>query len=545
MNQPLIQVTVNESMTLADILRLYLDTRDDLLLIDSETVVSIPHLELLTDYPRRVTTALVAVEKSGDTLVRANRIASASSTSHKVTIGNRKFAGIIRLSQSQRSEIQSVLEKALIRNLTGHPLDLLLVALVRGSIAVEAAELWGAPYARDKNSERRRQVAGEISQINIGRLRLRLANRANDGFFSVFVLRKVSKLLTWVAVKIGATPNQVTIFSFAIGMFSAYSFSRGNFWSIFLGATLLQLSLIVDCVDGELARYTRKFSEFGAWLDAVTDRVKEYMVYLGLAFGAMNIDGRNLWIPAMLMMTIQTFRHLSDYNFSQIIKAQAVERLNEPVDFSAEFDGIVPSEREPKGRLRYWLGKIVQFPIAERWLAISVSAIVGGPGFTFTIMPILAAISALWVYRGRVKRSLEFLNERRDILVIVRQLDLMGIKSTFTKRFQWIEPSVIRGIEFILLIYIFHYTNSIGVTSFVILFTIVFHHYDSLYRAMQNESKPIWLSSLGLYVGGRVLLLALAALVGIDLRLIAAYFALVFLLLSSVQWVNSYRKQAL
>jgi hypothetical protein len=185
-------------------------------------------------------------------------------------------------------------------------------------IKVDAAEVWAAPYARSKDAAERAKVREEIAQLNMGRVRLRMANRANDGFFSVFFLRKFSKLLTWLAVKIKATPNQVTLVSFAIGLYSAFSFAQGTFWWIFLGAALLQLSIIVDCVDGELARYTRKFSQLGAWLDAVTDRVKEYMVFLGLAVGAEK-EGRDLWIPAIAMMLIQTFRHLSDYNFARVV----------------------------------------------------------------------------------------------------------------------------------------------------------------------------------------------------------------------------------
>ena len=37
-----------------------------------------------------------------------------------------------------------------------------------------------------------------------------------------------------------------------------------------------------DCVDGQLARYTRQFSKLGAWLDSIFDRTKEYVVFAGL-----------------------------------------------------------------------------------------------------------------------------------------------------------------------------------------------------------------------------------------------------------------------
>lgn len=540
MNQSLSSLVVTPATTINEILTVFIDSQSDLLLIDENSVVADPHMELLTDYPRSASAALVAVEKNGDTLVRQNRIASASSASHKVTIGNRKFVGVLRLSQKQRTEIIAALENALTHKVRGNALDLVLVALTRAMIKVDAADVWAAPYARSADKEERTRVRSSIEKLNMGRVRLSMANRANDGFFSVFFLRKFSKLLTWVAVKVGATPNQVTLISFAIGLYSAYSFSLGGFWNLFLGALLLQLSIIVDCVDGELARYTRKFSQLGAWLDAVTDRVKEYMVFLGLAMGA-DKEGRDLWIPAIAMMLIQTFRHLSDYNYARVTRFRAEEKFLAPVEFTADFDGIVPTEREPKGRLRYWLGKIIQFPIGERWLAISASAVIGGAAFTFTIMPILAFISAVVVFRGRFIKTLEMPRTSIGKSLISYQSDLLGLQRSFTKRFDWLEPSLLRLIEGGFLIWIFASVNQIGIATFMILFSIVFHHYDNLYRALQDEKKPLWLSALGLFVGGRILLLGVAALQNWPLHYFAWYFSVLFLAISSMQWVLSHR----
>ena len=540
MTQSLSSLVVTPATTINEVLNTFLATQSDLLLIDENSVVADPHLELLTDYPRSASAALVAIEKNGDTLVRQNRIASASSASHKVTIGNRKFVGLLRLSQKQREEIATALQNAATFKAKGNTIDLVLVALTRAMIKVDAAEVWAAPYCRSSDATVREETKRSISQLNMGRVRLRMANRANDGFFSVFFLRKFSKILTWVAVKVGATPNQVTLISFAIGLYSAYAFSQGTFWQIFLGAVLLQLSIIVDCVDGELARYTRKFSQLGAWLDAVTDRVKEYMVFLGLAIGAEK-NGKDLWIPALSMMLIQTFRHLSDYNYARVVRIRAEEEFVQPVDYLADFDGIVPTEREPKGRLRYWLGKIIQFPIGERWLVISVSAVIGGAAFTFTIMPILAAISAIVVFRGRVIKTLEMPQEAIAKPLITNQSDLIGVKRSFSKRFDWIEPSLLRLTEGAFLIWVFAESNQINVATYFIIFSIIFHHYDNLYRALQDEKKPLWLSILGLFVGGRILLLGIAALQNWPLQYFAWYFSILFLVLSSLQWVLGHR----
>ena len=540
MDKSLTSLVVTSSTKVREILDSFKALDSDLLLLDQNSIIAQPHLELLTDYPRSASVALVATQKNGDTLVRQNRIASASSSSHKVTIGNRNFAGAIRISQRQRDEVIKALEGAANANLSGNAIDLILVALTRARVQVDAAELWAAPYARSSDDLVRENIKSELANLNMGKLRLKMANRANDGFYSVFFLRKFSKLLTWLAVRVNATPNQVTLISFAIGLYSAFCFTKGTFSQTLLGAFLLQLSIIVDCVDGELARYTRKFSKLGAWLDAVTDRVKEYMVFLGLAIGAEK-SGQDLWIPALVMMLIQTFRHLSDYNFARSIKQRAEEQFLAPIDFSADFDGIIPSEREPKGRLRYWLGKIIQFPIGERWLVISASAVIGGASFTFTVMPILAFISALVVFRGRTIRTLKMQKERSRGILISAQQDSLFVRLSFLKRFDWIEPSFLRVIEFAFLLWIFIRNEQINMVSFIIFFAIVFHHYDNLYRSLQNEKKPIWLSSLGLFIEGRLLFLAIAAFSGWSLDYFAWYFSTLFLVISSAQWVLSHR----
>jgi len=540
MDKSLTSLVVTSSTKVREILDSFKALDSDLLLLDQNSIIAQPHLELLTDYPRSASVALVSTQKNGDTLVRQNRIASASSSSHKVTIGNRNFAGAIRISQRQRDQVIKALEGAANSELSGNAIDLVLVALTRARVQVDAAELWAAPYARSSDELVREKVKSELANLNIGKLRLKMANRANDGFYSVFFLRKFSKLLTWLAVRVNATPNQVTLISFAIGLYSAFCFTKGTFSQTLLGAVLLQLSIIVDCVDGELARYTRKFSKLGAWLDAVTDRVKEYMVFLGLAIGAEK-SGQDLWIPALVMMLIQTFRHLSDYNFARSMKQRAEEQFLAPIDFSADFDGIIPSEREPKGRLRYWLGKIIQFPIGERWLVISASAVIGGASFTFTVMPILAFISALVVFRGRTIRTLKMQKERSRGILISAQQDSLFVRLSFLKRFDWIEPSFLRVIEFAFLLWIFIRNEQINMVSFIIFFAVVFHHYDNLYRSLQNEKKPIWLSSLGLFIEGRLLVLAIAAFSGWSLDYFAWYFSTLFLVISSAQWVLSHR----
>jgi hypothetical protein len=149
MSSGLDSLIVTAKTSLSEILNKFEETTSDLILLDERTRISVPHLELLTDYPRSTTAALVAIQKNGNTLVRQNRVASASSASHKVTIGNRDFVGVVRLSQKQRDAISASIRGAITAGAKGNALDLLLVALVRATIKVDAVDVLGAPWTRN------------------------------------------------------------------------------------------------------------------------------------------------------------------------------------------------------------------------------------------------------------------------------------------------------------------------------------------------------------------------------------------------------------
>ena len=526
-------ISVADSTKISEILTAFTESKFDLILIDENSVFSQPHLELLTDYPRKTATALVAPLYDGETRVIGDRVVGASSSFHTAGGGNSTFVGAMRLSQNQRNDVIAALGAIDKSGVSGHPLDLILVALVRAGIYVASAQLTFAPFVRSKDSDLRSKVKSEITSLNEGRLRLKMANRANDGFFSVFVLRKFSKLFTWAAVRLRVTPNQITLISFAIGLLSAYEFSRGDFWSIFTGALLLQLSIIVDCVDGELARYTRRFSQLGAWLDAITDRIKEYLVFFGLAYGAAR-DGQDLWIPAMAMMVFQAVRHLSDYNFARINKVRSTDLPI--IDFKVANDGFVPIKKAKKSRLQYWAKKAIQFPIGERWLVISASAVIGGAAFTFTVMPILATLSIVAVFRARLRVTRTWPKQRVNKEVIDDQLDTFK-NAKSTNRFDWLEPSILRALEGAVIIGLTVISDLNRPTAFLLLFAIIYGHYDNLYRALQGEHKPKWLSLAGAFITGRIALLGLFVIFSWSITPLVWYFGVLFLVVSSIQWV--------
>lgn len=527
MSQQASLMQVTGSTKIAEIIDNFENNAQDLLLIDTDTLVPTPIMELMSDYPMGASNAMVTSNFGGNIEVGGGAVISASSDYHRAEAGTHDFVGLLRLSQKQRHEILSALNAIKDGNYPGKKIDLVLVALIRSGISILTTPVDKKFWIRTSEKS-----GNEFDGINESRLRLKLANRSNDGFYSVFFLRKISKLLTWAAIKLKMRPNQITVISFIVGMYAAFLFSKGTTANYLYGALLLQASLIIDCVDGELARYTRNFSDLGAWLDAVTDRVKEYLVFFAMAYGAAK-NGQNLWVLASFMMIFQTFRHISDYNFARVQKLR--QSKLKAIPFDQAQDGRTHKFAKV-GRLKFWLRKIINFPIGERWLAISLSVAIGGPKFTFIAMPILSAISIIAIFRGRFYHSTKWSKDWTGQEVISPQLDLLNIKRGIFRRLNWLEPSILRAAEGALLLYFVSLSEAANEVEFLIIFAIMFHHYDVMYRALQSKRKPNWLIALGLTWPGRLLVIAIAVH---HLQWLNIYFLALFVGISSVQWVST------
>ena len=114
-----------------------------------------------------------------------------------------------------------------------------------------------------------------------------------DRFFNRPVGRPISKLLIHTPV----SPNQVSVVSILIGVVSAWFFAVGNF---VVGAIALQLSAIIDCVDGDLARALFKQSRWGKWHDLGGDQVVHFSVFAALGIGVARTHPSTpaLWLGA-------------------------------------------------------------------------------------------------------------------------------------------------------------------------------------------------------------------------------------------------------
>ena len=86
-------------------------------------------------------------------------------------------------------------------------------------------------------------------------------------------------------VKTPITPDQVTYTSILFGLASAFAFSQGTTQSIIIAGLLLEVTLVLDCADGQLARAKNCASEWGRFLDGIAGYISYLSVVLGMMMG--------------------------------------------------------------------------------------------------------------------------------------------------------------------------------------------------------------------------------------------------------------------
>ena len=81
--------------------------------------------------------------------------------------------------------------------------------------------------------------------------------------------------------KLGLTPNQYTLISLFFVLISFYFLIRVD---LVLALIFFLLATILDFIDGAVARFTKKATKKGAYLDTISDRYIEGIILLGFLF---------------------------------------------------------------------------------------------------------------------------------------------------------------------------------------------------------------------------------------------------------------------
>jgi phosphatidylglycerophosphate synthase len=118
-------------------------------------------------------------------------------------------------------------------------------------------------------------------------------------------MRRLSPYFTWVFIKIGFTPNQLTALMVVCGVLGGVAVSAGTgVASAIGGALLIQLYLLLDCSDGEVARVTKRTSIVGVYLDRIGHYLSEVALLIGLGFRAQGGWKNGGWVELGLAAAV-------------------------------------------------------------------------------------------------------------------------------------------------------------------------------------------------------------------------------------------------
>ena len=182
------------------------------------------------------------------------------------------------------------------------------------------------------------------------------------------VFKGVTEPIAGFFNRLGLMPNTMTLLGVAGNVVGAILLSQGN---MFWGGILILVMGPVDALDGTMARLRGEPSEFGAFVDSVTDRYSELIIFGGLLY----------------------------------YYAQKGDWLGALVAFAAAGGSVLVSYVRARAQALGYDTKVGILTRMERYLVLAPSLVLGYPMIGLWIIAIFANITALqriWDIRQKI-----------------------------------------------------------------------------------------------------------------------------------------------
>jgi phosphatidylglycerophosphate synthase len=130
----------------------------------------------------------------------------------------------------------------------------------------------------------------------------RKTRKPKDILWNRFVARPLAAVLLVPLAKTRISPNQITFLSLLtfVGAMVMLALQRGHL-GLIVAVLILELSYVLDCTDGQLARLKHKASPVGAHLDFLMDELKAFLLVAATGLRMWQTDGHEFWLVEALM----------------------------------------------------------------------------------------------------------------------------------------------------------------------------------------------------------------------------------------------------
>lgn len=129
------------------------------------------------------------------------------------------------------------------------------------------------------------------------------------------------------------------------------------------------------------------------------------------------------------------------------------------------------------------------------------------------------------------------------LLVAVLAVAVLGVSAghPHNGRIDWLVPPVVRTIEYGYVAVLGFAHGAPAPLIYALIAVLAYHHYDTVYRTRQGLLPPRWVSRAGFGWDGRLLILAVAGLLGalpFAYAGLAAYLGVLFGVESVLPWIS-------
>ncbi len=147
--------------------------------------------------------------------------------------------------------------------------------------------------------------------------------KPNSDPVNIIIVRPFSRQISTRLANTRVTPNQVTLAALlsAVTASLLVVFSHSLAGAV-AAALLIQLYIILDCADGELARLKGMKSDFGKWFDGVTDNVSTGLLIFAFSLRAASALGQIGYVVGFLA-EVGFFTAKLSYQYGELVYAKA------------------------------------------------------------------------------------------------------------------------------------------------------------------------------------------------------------------------------
>ena len=120
--------------------------------------------------------------------------------------------------------------------------------------------------------------------------------RENENWLAKYFYRKAAAPLVALLAGLGFTSVQVSVIGILTSMIAGAFFSFGDLKCLVFGYVFLQFTLILDHVDGAIARYTNNQTMVGSWFDKFSNKLHRFFFVLGISIGVYKMTGQVFYL---------------------------------------------------------------------------------------------------------------------------------------------------------------------------------------------------------------------------------------------------------